>query len=93
MQRETSFYIDGNWVGPSAERELEVINPANETAFAVISLGSEADVDRAVSAARAAFQQWSAAPHAERLDKLKALEVIYKRRINEIAEAISETSA
>lgn len=89
MQRETSFYIDGNWVGPSAERELEVINPANETAFAVISLGSEADVDRAVSAARAAFQQWSAAPHAERLDKLKALEVIYKRRINEIAEAIS----
>ncbi len=86
---ETRFYIDGHWVDPSVNRELEVINPANETAFAVISLGSEADVDRAVTAARAAFPGWSETPHKERLAKLEALAEIYKSRSGEIAEAIS----
>ncbi len=86
---ETGFYIDGQWVAPSVSRELEVINPADETAFAVISLGSEVDVDRAVTAARAAFPGWSETPHEERLAKLEALAEIYKSRSDDIAEAIS----
>ena len=50
MLRKTDFYIDGKWVAPAKKNELEVINPADETAFATISLGSEADVDAAVAA-------------------------------------------
>ncbi|PPR61340.1 MAG: 3-succinoylsemialdehyde-pyridine dehydrogenase [Alphaproteobacteria bacterium MarineAlpha4_Bin2] len=90
MQQKTEFYIAGNWVAPYVNRELEVINPADETAFAVISLGAEADVDRAVAAARAAFPGWSDAPHAMRLAKLEALAKIYESRSNEMAEAISK---
>ena len=88
MQRKTKFYIAGKWVAPSVNQELEVFNPADETAFAVISLGTEADVDRAVAAARAAFPVWSDTSLAERLAKLETLAGIYKSRINEIAEFI-----
>ena len=56
MLRKTDFYIDGKWVAPAVAHDLDVINPADETAFAVISLGSEADVDKAVAAAKKAFK-------------------------------------
>jgi hypothetical protein len=55
MLRKTDFYINGKWIAPAVAKELDVINPADEQAFAVISLGSAADVDKAVSAARKAF--------------------------------------
>jgi aldehyde dehydrogenase (NAD+) len=72
MIRQTDFYIDGKMVPPASPKELEVINPADETAFAVISLGSAADVDKAVAAARRAFPTWSKTSKDERLACLRA---------------------
>ena len=59
MQDLRKFYIDGRWVDPVAPRTLDVINPADEKPFATISLGSAADVDKAVAAARRAFETYS----------------------------------
>jgi len=89
MIRKTDFYIDGAWVAPAVPNQLEVINPADETAFATISLGSAADVDRAVAAARAAFPAWAATSREERLAKLEKLAEVYERRSDEMAKAIS----
>ena len=47
MQERLQFYIDGKWVDPVTPKTIDVINPANEEAFARISLGSRADVDKA----------------------------------------------
>ena len=89
MITKREFYIDGKWVAPAVARDLEVIDPATEEACAVISLGSPADVDRAVSAARRAFASWSATPLAERVALLEKLLEIMKRRNQEMGEAIS----
>ena len=89
MLRETNFYIDGEWVAPTTPKNYEVINPANEAPFGVISLGSKSDVDKAVAAATKAFQTWSTVPHKERIEKLKLLAKIYDSRAYEMAEAIS----
>ena len=90
MLRRTDFYIDGKWVPPVKPWEFEVINPADEQPYAIISLGSEADVDIAVEAARRAFPAWAATPHEERVAKVERLLDIYKRRSHEMAKAISE---
>ena len=89
MLRKTDFYINGQWVEPKTANDYEVINPANEEAFAVISLGSSADVDLAVAAASKAFPSWSLVPHQERIEKLKDLAEIYEARADEMADAIS----
>ena len=54
MEKKTLFYINGKWVAPATPNDFDVINPANETAYATISLGSKADVEDAVEAAAAA---------------------------------------
>ncbi|WP_420562912.1 aldehyde dehydrogenase family protein [Thalassobaculum sp.] len=89
MLRKTDFYINGAWVPPTTPKDFDVINPADETAFGVISLGSKADVDKAVAAAKAAFDGWSKTPLAERIAKIEKLAEIYERRSGEMAEAIS----
>ena len=67
MQDHLQFYIDGQWVNPVSPRSLEVINPSNEQAIARISMGSAADVDKAVAAARRAFESYSRTSREERL--------------------------
>lgn len=89
MLKKTDFYIDGQWVAPAVAKDYEVINPANETAFATISLGSEADVDRAVAAARKAFESYSQTSREERIALLEKLVEVYDRRAGEMAETIS----
>ena len=89
MIRKTDFFIDGRWVAPTKPHDFEVINPADENPYAVISLGGEADLDKAVAAARAAFPAWSQTDHAERVALLEKLAEIYARRSDEMAEAIS----
>ena len=84
-----NFYINGEWVAPAVANDLEVIDPSTEEACAVISLGSEADTNAAVAAAKAAFPAWANTPVAERIEKLEALLEIYKARMGEMAEAIS----
>eukprot|EP00095_Tigriopus_kingsejongensis_P005556 snap_masked-scaffold11200_size2057-processed-gene-0.0 protein:Tk05556 transcript:snap_masked-scaffold11200_size2057-processed-gene-0.0-mRNA-1 annotation:"aldehyde dehydrogenase" len=68
---------------------MDVINPSNESVVATISLGSEADTNAAVAAARAAFPAWSATSKEERLALLNALMEQYQKRGEEMAVAIS----
>jgi aldehyde dehydrogenase (NAD+) len=84
------FYIDGKWVSPTIARDFIVINPANEEPLAIISLGSAADVDRAVAAAKKAFESYSETTPDERLAFLQQIIAVYKSRINELAETISQ---
>jgi len=89
MTDTRKFFINGAWVDPVSPAEIEVIDPATETAYAVISAGSAADVERAVAAARAAFPAWSATPPAERIALLKRVLEVYKARYEDMAQAIS----
>jgi aldehyde dehydrogenase (NAD+) len=83
------FYIDGAWVDPIEPKELKVINPATEEVAGVISMGGSKDVDRAVTAARRAFDSYSRSTPAERLALLERMLAAYKAHYEEIAQAIS----
>jgi aldehyde dehydrogenase (NAD+) len=83
------FYIDGAWVDPIEAKELKVINPATEEVSGVISMGSSKDVDRAVMAARRAFDSYSRTSPADRQALLERILVAYKAHYAEIAAAIS----
>ena len=84
------FYIDGRWLDPIAPREFTVINPATETPAGVISMGSAKDVDRAVAAARRAFDSFAQTSREERRALLTRILAIYKKRYADIANAIRE---
>jgi aldehyde dehydrogenase (NAD+) len=90
MSNALKFYIDGAWVDPATPKTLDVINPATEEPFAKISVGSAADVDRAVAAARAAFPSFSRTSKAERLRLLRRILEIYNERAEDVAQAISD---
>jgi aldehyde dehydrogenase (NAD+) len=91
MQYEyRQFYIDGRWVDPVAARDFQVINPATEAVAGVISMGSAADVDRAVAAARRAFEGFARTTAQERRALLEKILVGYKAHYDEIATAISD---
>ncbi len=83
------FYIDGAWVDPIEPKELKVINPATEEVAGLISMGSSKDVDRAVMAARRAFDGYSRSTPAERLALLERILASYKAHYDDIAQAIS----
>ncbi|MGB5247934.1 MAG: aldehyde dehydrogenase family protein, partial [Woeseia sp.] len=85
----TDFYINGAWVKPAGSKTLDVINPATEKPIAKISLGSAADVDKAVAAARAAFASYSQTTKQERIALLERILEVYKRRYTEMADAIT----
>ena len=82
------FYIDGRWVAPSTDARRDVTDPASGETVARIAMGGAGDVDRAVAAARAAFPAFAASTRAERLDLLSRIGVVYKKRFDDIAEAI-----
>ncbi|MCE7795201.1 aldehyde dehydrogenase family protein [Sphingobium sufflavum] len=90
MREYLKFYIDGQWVDPVEAKSADVINPATEQAAGRISLGSVADVDKAVAAARKAFPAWSTTTREERLDVLRAIQVEYAKRQSDLADAIME---
>jgi aldehyde dehydrogenase (NAD+) len=83
------FYIDGAWVEPLEPRTLEVIDPSTEKPFTKIAIGSAADVDRAVKAARAAFESFSRTTVKERVELLEAIGAEYDKRHEDIAQAVS----
>ena len=83
------FYIDGNWVDPSEPRDFAVINPATEGATATISLAGADDVERAVGAAKKAFSGYAATTVDQRLAWFERLLQIYRRRADEMTEAMS----
>ncbi len=89
MQKRLQFYIDGKWVDPVTPKTLDVINPSTEEPIGQISLGSKADVDKAVKAARRAFETFSQTTKEERLALLQKITEVYQRRFGEFAETIS----
>jgi aldehyde dehydrogenase (NAD+) len=90
MREYLKFYIDGQWVDPVRPNTLDVDNPATEEASGRIAIGSAADVDVAVQAARRAFGTWSQTSREERLDLLGAILGEYQNRAADLAEAVSE---
>ena len=90
MRDWRQFYIDGKWVDPVGGRSHDVINPATEEVCGHISLGSEADADRAVAAAVAAAPAWAASSREERRALLKRILEVFARRHDDVARAIME---
>ncbi|MCC6847500.1 MAG: aldehyde dehydrogenase family protein [Deltaproteobacteria bacterium] len=89
MREYLDFYIDGQWVKPAVPKTLDVVSPATEEVIGRISLGGAADVDRAVAAARKAFETFSRTSREERVALLERILAAYQARLGEIAEAIS----
>jgi len=89
MLDRKNFYINGKWVAPKNQKDIEVINPSTEKSCTVISLGGKDDVNAAVTAAKNAFESWAFTPKDIRVELLEKLYVVYKKRWAEIAEAIT----
>lgn len=89
MSKHLKFFIDGAWVDPVEPALLDVIDPSTEEPFTTISIGSRADVDRAVAAAKAAFATFSVTDRAERLALLERILAVYNERFEDIAQAVS----
>ncbi|NTY60660.1 aldehyde dehydrogenase family protein [Mycolicibacterium sphagni] len=90
MREYLKFYIDGQWVDPVELRTLDVDNPTLEEVGGTIAIGSAADVDKAVKAARKAFNTWSQSTREERLDVLQAILAEYQKRAGDLADAVHE---
>jgi aldehyde dehydrogenase (NAD+) len=90
MRESLKFYIDGEWTDPDELRALDVVNPATEQVCGRIALGSTADTDRAVKAARRAFAGWAETRREERLAVLTRILEKYQARVGELAAAITE---
>lgn len=80
------FYINGEWINPAVENPFEVINPATEKAVGVISMGTNADVDKAVAAAVTAFPSWSITSVEERIALMKRFIDLYEQHAEEMAQ-------
>jgi len=89
MLDRRNFYINGKWIKPFKKNDFPVINPSNEEVFATISLGSKEDTDAAIKAAKNSFSSWKETSKAERIKLLERLLENYKKRFDEMAEAMS----
>ncbi len=89
MREYLKFYIDGQWVEPIELKTVETINPATEQVSGRIALGSAADVDKAVKAARQAFASWSQTSREQRLEVLQRILDEYQKRSADLAAAIT----
>ena len=90
MEYARQFFIDGAWVDPLTSETLEVLNPATEQVIATIALAGEKDVDRAVTAARAAFDSFASTTREERAALLERIIEVYGRRASELAATLSQ---
>ncbi len=90
MKDYRKFYIDGNWIDPARSHDFTVIDPANEETVATIALGSAADVDQAVAAAKRAFESYSETTAEQRLALLRRVIEVYKSKLEDMAATISQ---
>ena len=90
MENALKFYINGKWVAPSTKTTLDVINPATEESIAKIAMGGKADVDKAVAAAKTAFETFSKTTVEERVALLERIIAAYQARMGDIAQAVSQ---
>lgn len=90
LPKTQKFYIDGQWVDPCSSDTLDVINPATEAAIATLALGDEKDVERAVVAARRAFDSFALTTRDQRITLLERIIEVYRTRMDDLAEAVSD---
>ncbi|GAC1323144.1 MAG: aldehyde dehydrogenase family protein [Thermoleophilaceae bacterium] len=83
------LFIGGEWVAPLGEGTIEVVDSTSESVMGRVPEGSSADVDRAVSAARAAFERWSQTTPDERSSFCQAIAEGLAARMDEIASLIA----
>ena len=83
------LFIGGEWIDPIGSERIDVINPTTEEPMGSIPAGTAADVDRAVDAARAAFEGWSQTPREQRATLLGAIGAGLGERGDEIAATVS----
>ena len=88
MSHHRKFFIDGTWVEPDGQETLDVINPATEEVVTAIALGQASDVDKAVAAARRAFESFSLTTREERLALLERVLECYRARADDLVEAV-----
>lgn len=89
MADPLTFYIDGAWVESEGGHPHQVIDPSTEQPATTITLGTRADVDKAVAAAVRAFASFSQTTPEERADLLDRIVEGYKARIPDLAQAMS----
>ncbi len=90
MVDRLKFYIDGEWVTPTGAKTMAVVNPATEEALYDVALGSAVEVDKAVAAARAAFDGFASTSRDERIALLARVIALYTARMKDIGAAISD---
>src|SRR6056297_3090732 len=90
MSNQQKFYIDGQWVDPVGKETLDVINPATEEPIGTIAMGAKEDVDKAVAAAKRAFETFSQTTVEERIALLEKIIEVYKSRMGDIAATVSQ---
>ncbi|NNG38980.1 aldehyde dehydrogenase family protein [Flexivirga sp. ID2601S] len=90
MREYDKFYIDGAWVAPDRPNSYDVVNPTTEQVAGHIALGDTSDVDKAVAAARKAFDSWSTTSPEQRGEVLDAIAAEYDRRAGDLATAVTE---
>ena len=83
------LYVNGEWVEPAGKGMLDVINSTTEEVMGSVPEGTAEDINRAVAAARAAFDSWSATPAAERAGFLQKIAAGLVARQSEIAAIIA----
>ena len=84
------FYINGEWVSPSKDEKIEIVNPSDESVIGTLNLGSKADIDKAVESAKSAFANYAQTSVAERLELLKEIRNQFKNRFEDFVEAITK---
>src|SRR5262245_1816294 len=82
------FFIDGSWAAPSGAGRIDVVDSATEELFASVAEAREADIHRAVAAARQAFDRgpWPRMSHAERAKYLRAIAREIEKRTDDLAQ-------
>src|SRR5262249_5740289 len=88
LKHPDRFFIDGTWATPSSNAKIDVINSGNEELFTQVAEAQKADIDRAVAAARQAFDRgpWPRMKHAERAQYLRAISKEMAKRTDDLAQ-------
>jgi betaine-aldehyde dehydrogenase len=92
MRTQERLYIGGEWVTPTGTGVLEVVSPHTEEVVGRVPEGTPADIDRAVAAAREAFDHgpWPRLSPVERAEVVTRLADLYGARLEEMASLITE---
>ena len=89
MKHYGQFYIDGAWVDPIASRPFDLVNPATEEVYGTVAIGSPADVDRAVAAAKRILPAFSSQTREERIALLERIIAVYTARQGDLMAALT----